>query len=253
MRHSRRSAAICICGSVGGDAAIKEIAGTLLVGSIGGDAAIRAQGAGLNIGSIGGDLSLDAAFPGGSSTWINIGGDATIRLIEPLNLTIHATVSGDIRGAQLVSSSGGVFKVVYGDGSARLDLTVGGDLDLGGSAPRVLSSAWGWWDEGGDFNREMSRLREEISKIGQEISQTAQDMGRELSKAYSGSSRSAARGRAQPATRRGAHPRGRGRMRDAEQRIRDAEQRRRDDPHGRVHERINDRDDGVSTPIGWSG
>ncbi len=199
--------------------------------------------------------SWTAAFPGGSSTRINIGGDATVRLAEPLDLTIQATVGGDIHGAQLVSSGSGVFKVVYGEGTARLDLIVGGDLHLGGSAPRSSSSAWGWWDEGGDFNREMHKLQEEIRRIGQEISQTAQDMGREISKAYSGGTRQAQ----QEAERN--RQRAEERIREAEGRMREAEDVCAMPSSAAVATRMaragcmcaSTTANGASTPTGWSG
>jgi hypothetical protein len=221
-------------GSVGGDAAIKDVRGDLRLGSVGGDAAIHAHGATMNIGSIGGDLALDTIFRPGSVTRINVGGDAEISLPGQLDLTIRATVGGEVSGARMTSSGGGVSTIVYGEGTARLDLVVGGDLELHtGDAPRTSSSSWGW-DEQGEFQREMQRLGQEMGRLGEEL-------GREFSEMFGGKShRHAERER----------ERSEERLRDAAERMREAEQRARDaaERHqhrseaGRVHVRINDRE-----------
>jgi hypothetical protein len=220
-------------GSIGGDAKINDVTGDLRLGSVGGDAKIQVHGAGLNVGSVGGDLELDTVFQAGSVTRINVGGDAKINLPGQLDLTIRATVGGEVSGARM-SSSGGVFTVVYGEGAARLDLVVGGDLDLRtGDTPRTSSSSWGW-DEQGEFQREMQRLGEEMGRLGEE-------MGREFSEMFGGKAQRHAerdRHRAEERMREAAE-----RMRDAEERARHAEERHRDrGAAGRVHVRINDRE-----------
>jgi hypothetical protein len=220
-------------GSVGGDAAIKDVRGDLRLGSVGGDAAIQAHGATLNIGSIGGDLALDTIFRPGSVTRINVGGDAEISLPGQLDLTIRATVGGEVSGARM-TSSGGVSTIVYGEGTARLDLVVGGDLELHtGDAPRTSSSSWGW-DEQGEFQREMQRLGEEMGRLGEEL-------GREFSEMFGGKSHRHAereRERAEERLRDAAE-----RMHEAEQRARDAAERHQHrNEAGRVHVRINDRE-----------
>jgi hypothetical protein len=221
-------------GSVGGDAAIKDVRGDLRLGSVGGDAAIHAHGATLNVGSVGGDLALDANLQPGSVTRLNVGGDAEINLPGQLDLTIRATVGGEVSGARMSSSGGGVFTVVYGDGAARLDVVVGGDLALHtGDTPRTSSSSWGW-DEQGEFQREMQRLGEEMGQLGEEL-------GREFSAMFGGKEHRHAereRERAEERLREAAE-----RMREAEQRARHAAERHqhRNEP-GRVHVRINDRE-----------
>jgi hypothetical protein len=222
-------------GSVGGDAQIQSHGGELRLGSVGGDAEIHAHGAGLNVGSIGGDAKLEAIdLRPGSVTRINIGGDAAINLPGQLDLTIRATVGGDVSGVRMTSTGGGVFTAVYGEGAARLDLVVGGDLELHtGDTPRTTSSSWGW-DEQGEFQREMQRLGEEMGRMGEEL-------GRELSGMFGDNPHRHAereRHRAEERMRDAAS-----RMRDAEERARRAEERHRDrDAGGRVHVRINDRE-----------
>jgi hypothetical protein len=98
-----------------------------------------------------------------------VGGDATITLPDNANLSIRATVGGDVKGRSIITSrSGNLVNLVYGNGAAHLDLNVGGDLNLkGAGAPRSSSSASGSWS---DFGREMSKLGRDLGKLGQELS-----------------------------------------------------------------------------------
>jgi hypothetical protein len=163
-----------------------------------------------------------------------VGGDAAISLPGELDLTIRATVGGEVSGARMTSSGGGVSTIVYGEGTARLDLVVGGDLELHtGDAPRTSSSSWGW-DEQGEFQREMQRLGQEMGRLGEEL-------GREFSEMFGGKAHRHAERERERAEER---------MRDAAERMREAEQRARDaaerhqhrNEAGRVHVRINDRE-----------
>jgi hypothetical protein len=217
--------------NIGGDAAFNAIGGALHMGSIGGDASFHAIAAGMSIGNVGGDAALDIDFSADSITRLTVGGDARVVLPDQPNLTIRATVGGDVRGQRMASTQGGLFSVVYGEGAARLELVVGGDLELrGGGAPRSSSSAGGW-DEHGDFAREMQRLGEEMGRLGEEL-------GRELSEAFSGGSERTRR-QAERARQRVEE-----RMHETSERLRTAEERMRErsnDPR-RVHVRINDRE-----------
>jgi hypothetical protein len=123
-------------------------------------------------GSVGGDLLLQATFPPDSRTRVNVGGDAVVVLPDNPNLSIHASVGGDISGRSIIASrSGKLINLSYGDGAAHLELNVGGDLALrGGGSPRSSSSAggsWGWLD---DFGHEMSDFGREMGKLGQDLS-----------------------------------------------------------------------------------
>ncbi|MEO7913672.1 MAG: hypothetical protein ABIV47_28805, partial [Roseiflexaceae bacterium] len=114
-------------------------------------------------------------------TRATVGGDATIELPSEPNLTLRATVGGDVSGERIVSTGGGIFSAVYGEGAARLDLLVGGDLRLsGGGAPRSSTSSWSSWAE---FGEEMGRMGEEL---GREFSQMGDQLSRELSGAFGG-------------------------------------------------------------------
>ncbi|TMB84221.1 MAG: DUF4097 domain-containing protein [Chloroflexi bacterium] len=156
-------------GYVGGDVSFKGVGGTLQVGNCGGDAELKGIQGSIEVGSIGGDLELQAAFPVDTRTRLIVGGDATITLPDNPDLSIRATVGGDVRGRSIITGRGGnLVNLVYGNGAAHLDLNVGGDLNLkGAGTPRSSSSASGSWN---DFGREMSKLGRDLGKLGQELS-----------------------------------------------------------------------------------
>ncbi len=129
-------------GNVGGDASFRGVGGNLQVGSIGGDGVLSGLQAAMEVGSIGGDLELQATFPAGSHTRLNVGGDASIELPENANLSIRAAVGGEVTGQSVTFEGGNLVSLVYGDGTADLELSVGGDLELRGAGnPRSSSSS----------------------------------------------------------------------------------------------------------------
>ena len=153
-------------GNVGGDARFKGVGGNLQVGSIGGDGVLSGLNAALEVGSVGGDLTLQATFPAASHTRLNVGGDASIALPENANLSIRAAVGGDVTGQSVTFEGGNMISLVYGDGAADLEMSVGGDLELRGAGnPRSSSNSSSW----GDFGKEMSELGREMGKLGQEL------------------------------------------------------------------------------------
>ncbi|HWZ19449.1 MAG TPA: hypothetical protein VNW73_11675 [Ktedonobacteraceae bacterium] len=161
-------------GNVGGDANFKGVGGNLQVGSIGGDGVLLGLNAALEVGSVGGDLELQATFPAGSHIRLNVGGDASIELPENANLSIRAAVGGDVTGQSVTFEGGNMISLVYGDGAADLELSVGGDLELRGAGnPRSSSNSSSW----GDFGKEMSELGREMGRLGQEL-------GREIAAAF---------------------------------------------------------------------
>jgi SHOCT-like domain len=152
--------------NVGGDASFKDVGGNLQVGSIGGDGVLSGLKAAMEVGSIGGDLELQATFPAGSRTRLNVGGDASIELPENANLSIRAAVGGEVTGQSVTFEGGNMISLVYGDGAADLELSVGGDLALRGAGnPRSSNYNSSW----GDFGKEMSELGREMGKLGQEL------------------------------------------------------------------------------------
>ncbi|HXL38723.1 MAG TPA: hypothetical protein VN954_16140, partial [Ktedonobacteraceae bacterium] len=152
-------------GNVAGDASFKGVGGNLQVGSIAGDGFLSGLQAAIEVGSIGGDLALQATFPAGSHTRLNVGGEASIELPENANLSIHAAVGGDVTGQPITFEGGNIINLLYGDGAADLEMSVGGDLEIRGAGnPRSSSSNSSSW---GDFGKEMSELGREMGRLGQ--------------------------------------------------------------------------------------
>lgn len=174
-------------GQIGGDGSITEVGGNLQVGNVGGDAALKDLSGNIEAGSIGGDMELRAAFPAGSRTRMNVGGDASVALPDNPDLSIRAAVAGDISGLTFgTSRSGKMVNLVYGEGAAQLELNVGGDLHIRGFGdPRSSTFNASW----GDFGREMAELGREMGKMGQELGREmanlGEELGRELADAFS--------------------------------------------------------------------
>jgi hypothetical protein len=157
-------------GNVGGEASIIGVGGNLQVGSIGGDAELMGLKGAIEVGNIGGELELQATFPPSSHTRLNVGGDASVKLPGNPDLSIRAAVGGKVEASGQSVTSGGkgnLVSLVYGDGAAELEISVGGDLELlGAGNPRSSSASTSW----GDFSSEMAELGREMSRLGQELS-----------------------------------------------------------------------------------
>src|SRR5579875_1272995 len=82
-------------GRVGGDLDCREVAGQLRVSHVLADAVLKRVHASLEIGTVEGDLSLQADFPPGSATRLNVNGDAVLSLPAQANLTLRAVVGGN--------------------------------------------------------------------------------------------------------------------------------------------------------------
>jgi hypothetical protein len=121
-------------GSVGGSCLLENISGSVRARHVGGSADLRATGPILSLGSIGGNLTLSDAPLGQEAlatptSSIAIGGSARIELPTQAALTIDAIVGGGISGRGVLGGPS-MRTIVYGDGAARLRLTVGGHLTL---------------------------------------------------------------------------------------------------------------------------
>ncbi len=121
-------------GNIGGSCRIENVSGSVSTGHIGGSAELRATGVIAGLGSIGGSLTLTDARLANSflqerAGHVAVGGSARIELPEAANLTIDAIVGGGVRGRGMVGGPG-MRRIVYGDGSAHVRLTVGGSLTV---------------------------------------------------------------------------------------------------------------------------
>ncbi len=159
-----------ILGHIGRDGQIRTVGGNVQTGNIGADAHIEGVHGNITIGKIGKDVRIQADFPPTSMTQVHASGDAAIVLPANADMTIHATVGGNVNGCSVVSHTrGSRVTLIYGNGAARLELHVGGDLNLLGEAsPKSSSSAWDWhWNQ---FSQDMAEFGREMGQFGQELS-----------------------------------------------------------------------------------
>jgi hypothetical protein len=165
-------------GNVGGDGDLSTIGGEVVIGRVGSDAQFKDLQGSIQVGGIGGDLELQGGFPAESKTHLLIGGDAKITLPANANLALQATVGGSVSGPSVsFSGSGNLVRLVYGEGSATCNLSVGGDLELhGGSNPRVNSTSLPW----GEFGQEMANLGQEMAKMGQDLGKMGVEFGQSI-------------------------------------------------------------------------
>jgi hypothetical protein len=178
LRNVRDSVEV---GNVGGDGTLSNIGGDLTVGQIGADARLLDLGGSMRVGGVGGDLELQSAFAPESKTHVHVGGDASVVLPVATNLSLQATVGGSISGPSLnFEHHGNLVRLVYGEGLAQLNLSVGGDLRLrGGDTPRVHSASMPW----GEFSQEMAELGQGMARLGRELGQEFTEMFSDMGRA----------------------------------------------------------------------
>jgi hypothetical protein len=165
-------------GQIEGDLDAQGIAGRLEVGVVDGDAVLKGVRGALEIGAIGDDLFLEAAFAAGSQARLNVGGDAFIDLPADVSLTLRALVGGDVSGEGLIFSGERWLQLIYGDGAARLDIKVAGDLRLRGKArPRDAGRTYRPWEE---FERDMQEFAAAMAGLGPELAREWSRMAEEL-------------------------------------------------------------------------
>jgi DUF4097 and DUF4098 domain-containing protein YvlB len=126
------------CRTVGGNCNIHDCANAdVNIRTVGGN--LRCDDGTLSglLSSVGGNLHLVAMFQPSSQSDLHVGGNAHVTLPPQANLTLHATVGGNASGPDGTYTRGGGFvNLVYGEGMARLNTTVGGNLSLAGCQPR---------------------------------------------------------------------------------------------------------------------
>jgi len=135
-------------GTIGGNCTVERVMGQLRLGTSGGNADVRTVGAVLQIGNVGGNLTLDSAplmiEAAEQASRLVVGGNARLEFPDDADLAIRATLGGTIGGKGINSTfAGGMATITYGAGAARLDLIVGGNLELYGGAPQISSTLWG--------------------------------------------------------------------------------------------------------------
>lgn len=234
---------IVTIGNIGGDTSISGVGGDLKVGRIGADASLRALGGSIHVGGIGGDLDLQAAFEFACKAQLHVGGDARVILPDRANLALQATVGGSISGPAVSSGGGSLMRLVYGEGAAHVNLSVGGDLKLqGGGNPQVSSANMPWWE----FGQEMAELGQEMAELGQELGQEFKGIFNDLG--WSGLAWTDEMGRRVEEQVRRAREKAEQHARKAEERARQAQDRAQQNQErarqrsDRVRMRVNERE-----------
>lgn len=126
--------------SVNGDLDIERASGKLDLQRVQGDATLRGAFAGFGPARIHGDLSLDMEFQAGEEYELSVAGDVTLTLAQDQNVTLHARVRGDVSGLS-GEHAGREVQARWGTGAATLRLTVDGDLNVRGGAPKPQAPA----------------------------------------------------------------------------------------------------------------
>lgn len=167
---------------IGGDASCHAVGGALQVGDVGADAAFTAIRGPVTAGHIAGDLELQASFPVDSQSRLDVSGDAEIILPKDANVTIQATVNGEISGPGVATrDADNRMNLVYGSGQARVELTVGGDLELRTASHPYHRRVGGHWSE---IERELDHFGREMGKFGQELGREMGKLGQELGREF---------------------------------------------------------------------
>ncbi|MBO0783307.1 MAG: hypothetical protein J2P37_31220, partial [Ktedonobacteraceae bacterium] len=117
-------------GDIGHNIRATDIEGNLQMGDIGTHAHVEGLRGSLNAGSIGANLHLQSLFSPGSDSRVRVGGNATVVLPESANLSVRASAGGHVIGPGISSFPGSRVNLVFGEGAARLDISVGGNLTL---------------------------------------------------------------------------------------------------------------------------
>ena len=232
-------------GNIGGDGTLGNVGGNLTVGQIGADAQLFGLGGSTRVGGIGGDLELQTSFAPESKTHLHAGGDAILSLPEAANLSLLATVGGTVNGPSLAfDHHGNLVRLIYGEGSAQVNLSIGGDLHVrGGSTPRVNSASMPWEE----FSQEMANLGQSMAQLGQDLGAEFADMFGEMGRASFSWTDDV--GRKVEEQMRRARQKAEQHARRAEERVRDAETRARRHTQSRekrradrMYVRVNERE-----------
>lgn len=188
-------------GQVGGDLEMGR-ATSLHVRAVGGDAQINEVAQLHTLGPIGGDLRLVWSGRAGETHNLqsSVGGDMTLYLGDANDLTIVAMVGGDVRGqgdGWNIKHGSGRHQLVFGSGSTRWTLMIGGDLHIKGrTAPQHAGNGqeWNEWRGSMDqFGDEMRGLGRDLEEMGRTLARDLGNLGREIAREVRIAGRDAAR------------------------------------------------------------
>lgn len=129
------------------------------------------------MGNVGGHLSVELTGDLENDLRANVGGNAELVPPDTWNVTLTALVGGRVTGGGegwSVEGSTGSHTFVFGDGSKKLALTVGGNLEIKGGSEMKYNGSQDW----GEWNRNFEGLGEEMRGLGRDM----EDLGRTLAR-----------------------------------------------------------------------
>ncbi len=122
------------CGSVGGSCEILDSANAnVSVSNVGGSLMLE-RIARISSCTVGGSLIALVSIPQNESTNFVVGGGATLSLPRNANVRVRIMAGGSISGEAVNKKCGNMATFTYGNGSASLNLTVGGSVKLSWAA-----------------------------------------------------------------------------------------------------------------------
>lgn len=127
-------------GAVSGDLDVSEASGEFALERVDGDARLRGTLHSFGPTRIDGDLALAIAFLPGHTYQLSVDGDMALDLPRDPDLTLEAHVDGDVAGLEQARGRHGEVGANWGDGRARLVVTVSGDLKVRGAATPARAS-----------------------------------------------------------------------------------------------------------------
>lgn len=172
---------------VDGDLKLQGGTGAITIAAVNGDASLSGDLLKAGPMHINGDLKLRTNWAADSDYRFTVNGDARIEIADDANLTLSATVGGDVKGLAGERGHGNVVSATWGDGSSRLELTVHGDLQVRGGAATQERAAGGWgsnfgtgdWGKGEDWRNAINDFTSELSAMGREFAAQFNELGRE--------------------------------------------------------------------------
>lgn len=118
---------------VGSDATIREVDGAVVLGMVGSDLYLKDIGGSCHVDRVGADLVLSTDFNAGDDYTFTVGGDIVARIPPDADVCFRIMRCSDLVVDALEAEiiEGDDFdEVIFGDGTAQVDLNAGGEIRL---------------------------------------------------------------------------------------------------------------------------
>ncbi|WP_110520340.1 SHOCT-like domain-containing protein [Herpetosiphon llansteffanensis] len=170
--------------NIHGDLSTSDITGDVAITRVSGDATLRGIIKSLAPIHVDGDLKLGIVWTPEHVYHANASGDLILEVADDANLTVNGFVQGDVSG--MAEHEPGSISLTWGNGSARLEVNVQGDLSIRGAAAAgqsksVGSNNWGgnWNWKNDDFNRAIRDFTDDLASMGRDIAAQFSEMSRD--------------------------------------------------------------------------